>query len=61
MAAGRWVELPEKEAIWYHQVGARADAIMLMQTGGSPTTVRLFADRLVKDNPELTGMTVFFR
>jgi hypothetical protein len=60
VSADRWVELAEKDSTWYRQVSATSDAIVLEQVGGSPTTVRLQADRAQRENPELTGKTIFF-
>lgn len=60
IAADRWVELAEKEAVWYRQIASSTDAVHLEQLGGSPTHVRLLENRLEKDNPELTGATSFY-
>ena len=53
--------LSEDQVTWYRQVYAKSDEILLEQLGGSPTQVKLLADRLVRRNAEVTGTTVVFK
>jgi hypothetical protein len=54
------VELSETAAIWYVQRETTPESITLQQVGGSPVTVRLQADRMIRDDIERTGQLVFF-